>query len=166
MADQDATIGVEAHLTIDGKEFIVKKMTYGCNRNADERGSPTDSPKARLIRLTVSPTQNDDFALLYDWAFKNDRQLSGQVEFKYDDDSQLLRKMEFEDAYCVGFRESFRARQSTIQGNRLAHVPDTKGYLPQHRGKDYFLRDSSLALVYELVLLPKKVKIGQVEINS
>lgn len=166
MADQDATIGVEAHLTIDGKEFIVKKMTYGCNRNADERGSPTDSPKARLIRLTVSPTQNDDFALLYDWAFKNDRQLSGQVEFKYDDDSQLLRKMEFEDAYCVGFRESFRARQSTIRGNRLAHVPDTKGYLPQHRGKDYFLRDSSLALVYELVLLPKKVKIGQVEINS
>lgn len=166
MADQDASIGVEAHLTLDGKEFTVKKIAYGCNRNADERGSPTDSPKARLIRMTISPTKNDDFALLYDWAFKNDRQLSGQVEFKYDNDSQVLRKMEFEEAYCVGFRESFRAKQSTIRGNKLAHVPDTKGYLPQHRGKDYFLRDSSLALVYELVILPQKVKIGQVEISS
>jgi hypothetical protein len=74
--------------------------------------------------------------------------------------------MEFEEAYCVGFRESFRAKQSTVRGHRLAHVPDTKGYLPQHRGQDYFLRDSSLALVYELVILPQKVKIGQVEISS
>jgi hypothetical protein len=166
MADQDATIGVEAHFTLDGKEFLVKKVSYGCNRNADERGSPTDAPKARLIRMTISPTQNDDFALLYDWAFKNDRQLSGQIEFKYDNDSQVLRKMEFEDAYCVGFRESFLGKHSTMRSPRLAHVPDAKAYLPQHRGKDYFLRDSSLSLVYELVLLPKKIKIGQVEINS
>lgn len=166
MADQDATIGVEAHFTLDGKEFLVKKVSYGCNRNADERGSPTDAPKARLIRMTISPKQNDDFALLYDWAFKNDRQLSGQIEFKYDNDSQVLRKMEFEDAYCVGFRESFLGKHSTMRSPRLAHVPDAKAYLPQHRGKDYFLRDSSLSLVYELVLLPKKIKIGQVEINS
>lgn len=166
MADQDATIGVEAHFTLDGKEFLVKKVSYGCNRNADERGSPTDAPKARLIRMTISPKQNDDFALLYDWAFKNDRQLSGQIEFKYDNDSQVLRKMEFEDAFCVGFRESFLGKYSTMRSPRLAHVPDAKAYLPQHRGKDYFLRDSSLSLVYELVLLPKKIKIGQVEINS
>ncbi|MEO6281814.1 MAG: type VI secretion system tube protein TssD [Dyadobacter sp.] len=166
MADQDATIGVEAHFTLDGKAFLVKKVSYGCNRNADERGSPTDAPKVRLIRMMITPTQNDDFALLYDWAFKNDRKLSGQIEFKYDNDSQVLRKMEFEDAYCVGFRESFLPKQSTIRGYQLAHVPDTKGYLPQHRGKDYFLRDSSIALVYELVLLPQKVKIGSVEITS
>ena len=166
MAEQDATIGVEAHFTLDGKQFLVRKVSYGCNRNADERGSPTDAPKARLIRMTITPTQNDDFALLYDWAFKNDRQLCGQIEFKYDNDSQLLRKMEFEDAYCVGFRESFTARQSTMRGYQIAHVPNAEDYLPQHRGKDYFVRDSSLALVYELVLLPMKVKIGQVEIKS
>ncbi|NIJ51149.1 type VI secretion system tube protein TssD [Dyadobacter arcticus] len=166
MAEQDATIGVEAHFTLDGKDFLVKKISYGCNRNADERGSPTDAPKARLIRMTIAPKQNDDFTLLYDWAFKNDRQLSGQIEFKYDGDSQVLRKMEFEDAYCVGFRESFMAKESTIRGRTLAHVPDGKGYLPQHRGRDYFLRESFAALVYELILLPKKVKIGQVEMNS
>ena len=104
--------------------------------------------------------------MLYDWAFKSDRKLSGQIEFKYDNDSQVLRKMEFEDAYCVGFRESFLSKQSTMRGHKLAHVPDAKAYLPQHRGKDYFLRDSSIALVYELVLLPQKVKIGSVEITS
>jgi hypothetical protein len=166
MAEQDATIGVEAHFTLDGKEFFVKKVSYGCNRNADERGSPTDAPKVRLIRMTIAPKQNDDFALLYDWAFKNDRQLSGMIEFKYDGDSQILRKMEFEDAYCVGFRESYMAKASTVRGHTLAHVPDAKAYLPQHRGKDYFLRTSQVALVYELVLLPQKVKIGQVEIKS
>jgi hypothetical protein len=122
------------------RHFLSKRVSYGCNRNADERGSPTDAPKVRLIRLTVTPTQNDDFALLYDWAFKNDRQLSGQIEFKYDNDSQVLRKMEFEDAYCVGFRESFLVQTVHCQRlYQLAHVPDTKGYLPQHRGKDYFL---------------------------
>jgi hypothetical protein len=166
MADQDASIGVGAHFTLDGKEFLVTKVSYGCNRNADERGSPTDAPKAMLIRMTVTPTQNDDFALLYDWAFKNDRKLSGQIEFKYDNDSQVLRKMEFEDAYCVGFRETFLSKQSTMRGYKLAHVPDNKRYLPKHRGKDYFLWDSNIALVYELVLLPQKVKIGSVEITS
>ncbi|MBE9462725.1 type VI secretion system tube protein TssD [Dyadobacter subterraneus] len=166
MAKQDATIGVEAHVTIDGKEFSAQKISYGCNRNADERGSPTDAPKARLIRMTVGPKQNDDFALLYDWAFKNDRKLSGHIEFKYQDDSQLLRKIEFEDAYCVGFRESFLSKRSTIRDYRMAHVPDTKGYLPQHRGKDYFLNDSSTSPAYELVLLPATVKIGNIEIKS
>ncbi|MCF2490479.1 type VI secretion system tube protein TssD [Dyadobacter sp. CY347] len=166
MAEQDATIGVEAHFTLDGKEFFAKNVSYGCNRTADERGSPADAPKARLIRMTIAPKQNDDFALLYDWAFKNDRQLSGQIEFKYNNDSQVLRKMEFEDAFCVGFRESFLAKYTTIRGGKLVHVPDAKSYLPQHRGKDYFLRQSNEALVYELVLLPKKVRIGQVEITS
>ncbi|TLU98007.1 type VI secretion system tube protein TssD [Dyadobacter luticola] len=166
MADQDATIGVEAHFTLDGKEFVVKKVSYGCNRNADERGSPTDAPKARLIRMIIAPKEDDDFALLYDWAFKNDRQLSGQIEFKYDGDSQVLRKMEFEDAYCVGFRESFLAHATTMRNYTMAHVPDTKAYKPEHRGKDYFLRNSVADLVYELVLLPTKVKIGQVEIKS
>jgi hypothetical protein len=166
MAAQDATIGVESHLTIDGKEFAAKKVSYGCNRNADERGSPTDSPKARLIRMTITPKQNDDFAILYDWAFKNDRKLSGQIEFRYNEDAQVLRKIEFEDALCVGFRESYLAKRSTIRDFTLAHVPDLKGYLPQHRGKYYFLRDSSSALVYELVLLPAMVKIGNIEIKS
>lgn len=166
MAQQDATIGVEAHVTIDGKEFSARKISYGCNRNADERGSPTDAPKARLIRMTIGPKQNDDFALLYDWAFKNDRKLSGQIEFKYNEDTQVLRKIEFEDAYCVGFRESYLSKRSTIRDYKLAHVPDMKGYLPQHRGKDYFLRDSSSSLEYELVLLPVTIKIGNVEIKS
>eukprot|EP01034_Spumella_vulgaris_P016452 gene16452-21017_t len=32
------TLSVEAHVTIDGKEFSAQKISYGCNRNADERG--------------------------------------------------------------------------------------------------------------------------------
>lgn len=166
MAKQDATVGVEAHVTIDGKEFKATKISYGCNRTADERGSPTDAPKARLIRMIIGPKQDDDFALLYDWAFKNDRKLSGQIEFKYDNDSQVLRKIAFEDAFCVGFRESFLSKRSTIRDYKTVHVPDRKGYLPQHRGKDYFIADSSTSLLYELVLLPVSVKIGNVEIKS
>jgi hypothetical protein len=110
MAEQDASIGVEAHFTLDGKEFTCQKsfvrVQPQCRRARQPYGC---AQSAMLIRMTITPAQNDDFALLYDWAFKNDRQLSGQIEFKYDNDSQVLRKMEFEDAYCVGFRESFLA---------------------------------------------------------
>ncbi|QRR03016.1 type VI secretion system tube protein TssD [Dyadobacter sandarakinus] len=163
MAQQDATIGVEAHVTLDGKAFLGRKVSYGCNRNADERGAPTDAPKPRLIRMMLVPQASDDFALLYDWAFKNDRKLSGQVEFKYSNNSQVLRRIEFEEAYCVGFRETFVYSDAGINA---AHVPDLKNYKPEHRGAPYFPQNPDPGAMYELVLLPQKMKIGQVEIES
>ena len=160
-------VGVVAELLLDGKRFLgVDEVSYGVSRNTDERGSPTDAPKAALLRVAVRASADDEVSMLYDWAFKMDKQLSGSIEFsQHGASGNVIRKVEFTDAYCVGFRETFQPDDSTPRGFGAFVVPNTKDYKPVYRGRLYW-DASKNGKVYELVLAPSKVKIGTIEISN
>ena len=164
---QTSIVGVVAELLLDGKRFQgVDEVSYGVSRNTDERGSPTDAPKAALLRVGVRASADDEVTILYDWAFKMDKQLSGSIEFsQHGASGSVIRKVEFTDAYCVGFRETFQPDDSTSRSKGAFLVPNTKEYKPMHRGRLYW-DASNNGKLYELVLAPSKVKIGTIEISN
>ena len=59
MADQDATIGVEAHLTLDGKEFTVKKQDIEFHKESNTSIMP-----AELLQNLTDQEIRDLFAFL------------------------------------------------------------------------------------------------------
>ncbi len=146
---QTTIVGVVAELLLDGKRFLgVDQVSYGVSRNTDERGSPTDAPKAALLRVGVRSSVDDEVTLLHGAS------------------SNVIRKVEFTDAYCVGFRETFQPDDSTSRSFGAFLVPNTKEYKPVYRGRLYWDAVSKNGKLYELVLAPSKVKIGTIEISN
>ena len=159
-------VGVEVQLTLDNRNFYVKQISYGVNRNADERGMVSEAPKCMLIRMLIEPIEYDEFELLYAWAF-GDEEKDGVIIFKFQNDSEVLRQVSFEKAKCIGFREQFLSQsQSTLRPVDIMHVPNRSEYSPRNRGRDYFLHGYQDGRYQELVLKPEKIEIDHTTIPN
>jgi Hemolysin coregulated protein Hcp (TssD) len=159
-------VGVNAQATIDGKQYDVVDFSYGFYQDTDERGSPTGATRGHLLRLSVVITENTETAILYDWAFNADRQLSGFIEFILQNGGGVARKIEFEDAYCVGLSDKFMSTSdiSTSRMFQVFYVPETPRFRPTFRGAT-FSEYGENGLRFDLIISASKIKIGQVEVT-
>jgi hypothetical protein len=158
------TVGVNSSATIDGKQYDVVDFSYGFYQDTDERGTPTGGVRGHLLRLGLVITENSEVPILYDWAFNADRQLSGFVEFTLQNGGGSARKIEFEDAYCVGLSDKFMPLVSTSRMREMFYVPDTPRFSPQWRGRSFAaLVDTGVR--FDLVISASKIKIGTIEVT-
>lgn len=93
-------------LFLDGHSYRVTRCSYGFSQATAHRGRAAAKVRSGVIALGLSVPDGD---ALVDWAASPSKKLNGQLVFR-DIGSPMVRELvEFEDAYCVGYDETFAA---------------------------------------------------------
>ncbi|NER18529.1 type VI secretion system tube protein TssD [Spongiivirga citrea] len=95
-----------AKLNIDGEEMNVLDCSFGFHQLTDATGRPSEKPKGGQLRLIIESTAKTDFL---EWMISSTNVKKGEVTFYRRDSMSTLKKIVFEDAYCVDYTEQFNA---------------------------------------------------------
>src|SRR5690349_12468730 len=94
-----------AKLKIDGEEMNVLHCGYRFSQRTDAAtGKPTAAPQGGIINLTIESTSGTE---MFDWMVHTTQVKSGTVTFFRRDNMSKLKTLEFVDAYCVDYYETF-----------------------------------------------------------
>lgn len=93
-----------AKLKIDGEEMNVLHCGYRFSQGTDATGKPTAIPRGGGISLTLESTSGTE---LFDWMIHPTQTKSGTITFFRRDNMSKLKNLEFVDAHCVDYFETF-----------------------------------------------------------
>lgn len=93
-----------AKLEIDGEEMNVLHCGFRFIKAIDATGKPTSIPKGGTVNLVIESTGNTN---LFDWMISATQTKNGSVTFFRRDTSSKLKKLEFSEAYCVDYNETY-----------------------------------------------------------
>jgi hypothetical protein len=93
-----------AKLKLDGEEVPVLQCSFRFSQIVDETGKPSALPLGGSIILLLESNSNND---LFDWMISPTQTKSGSVTFYRRDTMSKLKTLEFTDAYCVDYHETF-----------------------------------------------------------
>lgn len=93
-----------ARLELDGEEMSILHCGFRFSQNIDATGKPVSRPKGGTINLTVESTGDTQ---LFDWMVNPTQTKNGKVTFYRRDTSSKLKVLEFTDAHCVDYNETY-----------------------------------------------------------
>lgn len=93
-----------AKLNLDGKDMNVLHCGFRFSQGTDATGKPVAIPRGGAIQLTVESDANTD---LFDWMVNATQTKSGSITFFKRDNMSKLKKLEFVDAHCIDYYETF-----------------------------------------------------------
>jgi Hemolysin coregulated protein Hcp (TssD) len=93
-----------AKLKIDGDEMNVLHCGFRFTQTTDATGKPTAIPQGGGINLVVEGDGSTD---LFDWMISPTQTKSGSITFFRRDTNSKLKTLEFSDAHCVDYYETF-----------------------------------------------------------
>ncbi|TDH18493.1 hypothetical protein EXU57_23130 [Segetibacter sp. 3557_3] len=93
-----------AQLVLEEEEMNVLHCTYGFNQDIDATGKPTAIPLGGSVNLVLESNGKTD---LFDWMISPTQTKKGIITFYRSDNMIKLKTLEFTDAYCVSYRETF-----------------------------------------------------------
>jgi Hemolysin coregulated protein Hcp (TssD) len=93
-----------ARLKIDGEEINVLHCGFRFTQVTDSTGKPTAIPQGGNINLVVESSGGTE---LFDWMISPTQTKSGTITFFRRDTSSKLKTLEFTDAHCVDYYETF-----------------------------------------------------------
>ncbi|HXB45910.1 MAG TPA: type VI secretion system tube protein TssD [Puia sp.] len=93
-----------AKLKIDGDEMNVLHCGFRFTQTTDATGKPTAIPQGGGINLVVEGDGGTD---LFDWMISPTQTKSGSITFFRRDTNSKLKTLEFSDAHCVDYNETF-----------------------------------------------------------
>lgn len=119
-----------ARLFISGHEsgsegIPLLTCSYGFSQDIDQRGLPKSEVRGGVIDLSFKSI--DDQEIMH-WMISSKSDKSGKVTFSGEDTEKIFKTLEFKDARCVSYHESFvrdgemieeitiSAREVTISG--------------------------------------------------
>ncbi len=95
---------MSAKLKIEGKELLLESVHFSLYRNTDEYGRPIGNVTGGRIDFDVN---SDKETILMEWMCTPNKKLNGSIEFPDKKiKGQILKTLEFKDAYCVAFSEN------------------------------------------------------------
>ena len=97
-------MATNATLTFQGSDPAIKvlNMDIGFSQNTDYTGKPTGRPHANDIHLVVESTSDTQ---IIDWMASPGGTKNGKIEIVLK--NNVRKTIEFRNAYCVEYRESF-----------------------------------------------------------
>ena len=100
------------------REVASFTMTY--NQSTDQEGQVTGLPRGGkiMLRLKALNSGNTDLVL---WMTDKKKAVDGSIEFKDTTTDNLMKKINFRDAYCVAYTEHW---EDSISNVLLAHYED------------------------------------------
>lgn len=93
-----------AVINLDGEESNVLQCGFRFTETTDGTGRPTSVPRGGFITLTVESKENTEF---FDWMISPVQTKSSIITFLKNDAISKLKTLEFTDAYCVDYYETF-----------------------------------------------------------
>lgn len=93
-----------AKLKLDGEEMNVLHCGFRFSQNIDATGKPVSVPHGGNINLTLESNGSTD---LFDWMISPTQTKSGTITFFRRDTQSKLKTLEFVDAHCVDYYETF-----------------------------------------------------------
>jgi len=104
---------IRAVFKCDGQESEVVNVSYSLDQNIDQIGQPAGEVRGGIISVKVNSSKSEK---RYGWMVASDVKKSGEIDY-VDKDGQTIKTLKFEDAYCVGYTESFTAFDGQSSGN-------------------------------------------------
>ncbi|MEM9986866.1 MAG: type VI secretion system tube protein TssD [Bacteroidota bacterium] len=100
----------KATLDVDGNQYRVLECSYDMERDTDQFGKPASDVRGGKIRLTIESSSDTAF---FEWMVSSYTRKAGKVVFNKTEEDAELKVLEFEDAYMVGYSESFGSQGNT-----------------------------------------------------
>jgi hypothetical protein len=119
-----------ARLYIDGHEsgnegIPLLSCTFSFSQDIDQRGLPKSEVKGGVISFVINSMDDQE---IMQWMFSAKSDKSGKITFSGEDTKKIFKTIEFKDARCIAYHESFvrdsemveeitiSAREVTISG--------------------------------------------------
>jgi hypothetical protein len=101
-----------AVLDLEGAKAQVIDLSYSLSRSTDpEKGQPTKVVRNGFISLTIRSDEKEMNGKIINWMSQQDLPKAGSITiFKDAEQSNELKKIEFENAFVVGYRENFNSQ--------------------------------------------------------
>jgi len=101
-----------AVLELEGAKAQVIDLSYSLSRSTDpEKGQPTKVVRNGFISLTIRSDEKEMNGKVINWMNQQDLAKSGSITiFKDAEQQNELKKVEFENAFVVGYRENFNSQ--------------------------------------------------------
>jgi len=93
-----------AKMKLDGEEMNVLHCGFRFSQMTDATGKPTAIPHGGSINLLLESNGGTD---LFDWMISPTQTKSGTITFYRRDTMSKLKTLEFTDAHCVDYYETF-----------------------------------------------------------
>jgi len=93
-----------AKMKLDGEEINVLHCGFRFSQMTDATGKPTAIPQGGSINLLLESNGGTD---LFDWMISPTQTKSGTITFYRRDTMSKLKTLEFTDAHCVDYYETF-----------------------------------------------------------
>jgi len=96
---------IKAEFVIGSDRFEVVELEYELTQNADRIGQPSGEVAGGNITVTLRSLDGDS---RFGWMVSSSMKKSGKIEF-IDREGKEAKTLEFEDAYCIGYKEHYKA---------------------------------------------------------
>lgn len=83
---------------------------FSFGQATDDKGRPASNVQGGSIFVQI--VTSDDTSLL-GWMIDPHKKTNGSIVFKKIDEDSTLKEVKFEDAYCVGYSESFNSTSAS-----------------------------------------------------
>lgn len=93
-----------AKLRLDGEEINVLHCGFRFTQMTDTTGKPTAKPQGGTVSLLVESSGSTD---LFDWMISPTQLKNGTITFYRRDTMSKLKTLEFTDAICTDYYETF-----------------------------------------------------------
>ena len=97
---------------LEGAKAQVVDFSYSFSRSTDpEKGQPTKVVRNGFINLTIRSDDKEMVGKVIKWMGDQDKAKAGSITiYKDAEQTKELKKIEFENGYPVGYRESFNSQ--------------------------------------------------------
>ena len=96
---------IKVLFNVAGQESEVIGLSYSLDQNVDNIGQPAGEVRGGQIEVTLGTNGTES---RFGWMVASDMKQDGDIKF-IDATGQTLKTLEFKDAYCVGYTESYDA---------------------------------------------------------
>ncbi len=102
-------------LQVEGyQDREVQKVEYSFNKATDDEGQLTGIPRGGKISFVVKAL-NDGNPDLMDWMVQRNLAKKGKIVFNETKTGKEMKTIEFEGAYCVEWKETWRDKEMHIE---------------------------------------------------
>ncbi len=113
-----------AVLELEGAKAQIIDLSYSFSRSTDpEKGQPTKVVRNGFISVTIRSDEKEMNGKIVNWMAAQDLPKTGAITiFKDAEQTKELKKIEFENAYVIGYRENFNSQGVSANTNEAFEI--------------------------------------------
>ena len=117
----------KASLEVNGKTgkdaYQVLSCVYSLTQPVDDDGRPVSAVTANEISIRLKSTDDNFF---YEWMIDPKGQQDGKIIFNHNFQDSKMKEIEFKNAYCINYTETFDKSGSEGPMNILIKITPTQ----------------------------------------